>query len=569
MRVPFVTLAVLALAGAAEQDRPVVRVDAGSLRGVSQPSLSGRQYAAFRGIPYARAPVDALRFQPPEAHPGWSGERDAAKHGGNCIQHNMLQNFTKMGVEDCLFLNVYSPRLPESGKEKGRPVMVWVHGGGFISGSGDDDIFGVDYLLDEDVVVVTFNYRLGVFGFITTEDGQGTGNLGLRDQVLALQWVRDNIAAFGGDPELVTIFGNSAGGASVSLLVASPLTNGLFHRAISQSGAAASCWCLAGDRRQKLATLAGGLDCPTQGAAALECLRGKPADDIMEVVGGIGFDAEGLAVLFHPRVDADAAEPFMPEQPNVLLKSGRFNRVPWMMGAAQDEGLFVLGVIHRNSAVLRRALAGDLEAWTSPELLCGEGITSKTSTETPIEVAERIRDYVLSAGGDPTPALLKFFSDRFFVLGLSAELELASQVVPVYQYLVDHVGAGQMRFTDMIGEKAPPVPLVSHGDELAYLFHATVQSRPEAGSPEHALVRLFVRLWTSFARRGYPAAPELGVPDWPIYTPEKRSCLRLNSAPALAERAFDERIRFWESLPLREPWNAHRWRPAHGAHDEL
>ncbi|XP_043235654.1 juvenile hormone esterase-like [Amphibalanus amphitrite] len=481
----------------------------------------------------------------------------------------MMHNFSKLGQEDCLFLNVYSPRLPESKEEKGLPVMVWVHGGGFISGSGDDDIFGVDYLLDEDVVVVTFNYRLGVFGFITTEDGFATGNLGLRDQALALQWVRDNIAAFGGDPELVTIFGESAGGASVSLLVASPLTKGLFHRAISQSGSASSCWCLAGDQHEELAVLTTGLGCPESGAAALECLRQKPADDIMKVVASVGFDAGGLALQFHPRVDADAKEPFVPDQPNRLLKSGRFNRVPWMMGSTQDEGLFVAGFLHRDSEGLARALKGDLEAWSSASFLCGEGLSSKTVNGAPLEVAEKIRDFVLSKGGNPTAALIKFFSDRFFTLGMSAELSLASELVPVYQYLVDHIGPGQMRFADMIGVEAPPLPLVSHGDDMAYLFRAALQRRPEPGSPEYALVRLFVRLWTSFAQHGYPSAPELGVEDWPIYTSQSGTYLRLNAAPALAEKFAEERVRFWESLPLKEPWNAQRWSSSKDGHDEL
>ena len=239
------------------------------------------------------------------------------------------------------------------------------------------------------------------------------------------------------------------------------------------------------------------------------------------------------------------------------------------MGTTRDEGLFTLAFLHRDSAVLRQALQGDLEAWASGNLLCGEGLTKDTTTEPPLQVAEKIRTHVLGAGGDPTSALIEFFSDRFFTLGSSTEAKLASRLVPVYQYVVDHTGPGQMRFSDMIGIAAPAMPLVSHGDDQAYLFRSATQARPEPGSPEHAIVRLFVKLWTSFARRGYPAAPELGLPDWPIYTAPQAHYLRLNSKPTVAEKAFEERLRFWESLPLREPWNAHQWTAERTGHDEL
>ncbi|XP_037068914.1 cholinesterase-like [Pollicipes pollicipes] len=262
----------------------------------------------------------------------------------------MLNNNIMEGQEDCLFVNVYSPRLPVSDGEPGLPVMVWIHEGAFISGSGDADLHGVDFLMDEDVVVVTLNYRLGVFGFFTTDDAAAPGNIGLLDQVLALQWVRNNIARFGGDPQLVTVFGESAGGASVSLQVISPLSGRpLPPGPVSQSGSASAFWAL-GDRQRSLALhFAAELGCPSEDSwAVVECVRHAPAADIMRVLeslGPYGALVEGGWNLFRPRVDRESTSPFLPDQPNVLLQRGQFSRVPWMIGCNQDEGVGIVGII--------------------------------------------------------------------------------------------------------------------------------------------------------------------------------------------------------------------------------
>ncbi|XP_037092580.1 cocaine esterase-like [Pollicipes pollicipes] len=547
-------------------ERPLVRLGDGVLRGVTLRSFEGRQYVAFKGIPYARPPVDDLRFRPPRAHPGWSGVRDAARHGATCLQFNMMNDNIKEGQEDCLFVNVYSPRLPAGDGEPRLPVMVWIHGGGFVSGSGDADLYGVDFLMDEDVVVVTLNYRLNVFGFFTTDDAVAPGNVGLLDQVLALQWVRSNIARFGGDPQLVTLFGESAGGASVSLQVISPLSAGLFHRAVSQSGGASACYAVGGRQRPLALHFAAELGCPSEHSrAVLECVRRASVDDIMRVLGALGPSVSARSKRFHPRVDPEATSPFMPAEPNVLLQRGEFSRVPWMMGCTRDEGLFVLKVIHDSSDTLKRAQQGDLEAWGSSELMCGGSLSDKT--EKPLEVAAKIRDFFQNDGNSDA-ALIDFFSDRFFTLTLSAESELASQYVPVYKYVLDHVGPGQMHFTDLLQIPVPPAPHATHGDDLAYLFHGERQPLPERGSPEHTMIRFLVSLWTSFARRGYPTTDVLDAPAWPIFTAQSQRHLRLNAAPALGDHAFEERVRFWKSLPLAESWNAHE-QSSIRLHDEL
>lgn len=192
-------------------------------------------YYSFKGIPYAEPPVGDLRFRAPRPNRPWEGVRDATKHGNTCPSGAILGG--PGGDEDCLFLNIYTRNL----KEK-RPVMVWIHGGSFSGGSGDSWIYGPDHIIDDGVLLVTINYRLGVLGFMSTGDSHAPGNYGLKDMVLALKWIQRNIAEFGGDPDNVTIFGESAGGAAVHYLVLSSETKGLFTRAISQSGSALNPW---------------------------------------------------------------------------------------------------------------------------------------------------------------------------------------------------------------------------------------------------------------------------------------------------------------------------------------
>ena len=217
----------------------LVETRRGTVRGVAEGGL-----AVFRGLPFARPPVGPLRFRPPEPPEPWSGVRDAARFGTSASQNGALVGtLMSLGIsrtgDDCLYLNVWTP-----GADRGRrPVLVWIHGGAFILGSGSQMLYdGATLTRRGDVVVVTINYRLGALGFLRLRDRFGdrlpaTGNEGLLDQVAALEWVRDEIAAFGGDPANVTIFGESAGAMSCATLLGVPRARGLFHRAILQSGA--------------------------------------------------------------------------------------------------------------------------------------------------------------------------------------------------------------------------------------------------------------------------------------------------------------------------------------------
>ncbi|CAH1975197.1 unnamed protein product [Acanthoscelides obtectus] len=218
IHIPWVLLLGLSVVQC-QNNNPTVTLSNGKIKGLSQKTAyKGNPYYSFRRIPYAEPPVGNRRFEPPTAKSKWNGTLDATKEGSQCVQSiNPV-----LGSEDCLFINVYTPSL----KQDNIPVVVFIHGGGFSGGNSSYAAQPPDLFLDENVVFVMFNYRLGIFGFLSTEDLVAPGNNGLKDQVLALKWVQNNIHNFGGNPNAVTIFGQSAGAASVSYLMQSPSAKG-------------------------------------------------------------------------------------------------------------------------------------------------------------------------------------------------------------------------------------------------------------------------------------------------------------------------------------------------------
>ena len=549
------------------QDRPVVATLEGSVRGVLSSSASGRLFYSFKGIRYARPPLGQLRFQPPQRHPGWQDVADGSHHGSRCPQFDLFDNSSRQGSEDCLFVNVHTPLLPagDGSTGAGLPVMVYVHGGGFYFGAGDNAYLGPDYLMDEDVVLVTFNYRLNVFGFFTTHDAAAPGNYGLLDQVLLLRWVQDNIAAFGGDPNSVTVFGQSAGAASVSLLVLSPLAKGLFHHAISQSGSAAALFAVNGREKGLAEVVAQQLNCTNADVAAMvSCIREMSAEDLLDAMSALSLDKDS----FHPRVDRESERPFLPEDPRTLLETGSFNLVPWLSGLTEQEGALFLPVVLPVEQYAAGVLAGVPELWSLFTGLSSVNPAERTILDCGADLAEetsRVLEF-FSANGTAGPpfdlhTLASVVSDRVFVAATSEEIRLASLHAPVYKYVLDHRGAGRQSFADLVNwtvasNVAWPDPElgVTHCDDLLYLF--SVEGRPLAppGSPAHNMIRFMVSLWTSFARTGRPSSDVLPMPDWPIFTETSQRHMRLNSAPSVGERLLEERVDFWQTVRINEPW---------------
>ncbi len=331
---------------------PRVALDAGTLEG-TRDSATG--VLLFRGVPYAAPPVGPLRFRPPAPAARWAGVRPAAALGHNCMQpqpYGDIDPYAAGVSEDCLVLNVAT----EGTRGPPRPVMVWIHGGGFFAGFGGEERHDPTRLAAKGAVVVTLNYRLGVFGFLAhpalaAEPGNTAGNYGLLDQIAALQWVRRNIARFGGDPTRVTIFGESAGGMSVGALVASPLAKGLFRRAILESGSG-----IGGVLARRDSALAHGarfaeaLGIAGGGAAAR--LRALPADSLL-AAGRADSRAHGGegSPTFWPDVDGRV----LPLPVDSALATGRANLVPVIVGSNRDEAPTIFGAPARSFARLLTA----------------------------------------------------------------------------------------------------------------------------------------------------------------------------------------------------------------------
>lgn len=295
-------------------------------------------YYSFKGIPYAEPPVGELRFRSPLPHAGWQGVRQATQHGNVCAQ--FAEGIMVVGSEDCLFLNIYTQNLIGA-----RPVMVWIHGGAFTEGAGNDDWYGPDFLVQDDVLLVTINYRLGILGFFSTGDNSAQGNYGMKDMVEALRWIRNNIAAFGGDPDNVTIFGESSGSVSVHFLVISAMANGLFNKAISQSGAVLNGWGFQPNPLDRAVDLATRLNIPaTTPVEIVEGMRNLPFAQIVaqtpEWTNPRGFRPFEFSVVVES-LNSDEP-PFLTASPWEILSSGNYNHIPLMMGFNDAENLFMI-----------------------------------------------------------------------------------------------------------------------------------------------------------------------------------------------------------------------------------
>ncbi|XP_049958160.1 venom carboxylesterase-6-like [Schistocerca serialis cubense] len=318
----------------AEQDLTVVQTSEGALRGHMMTSFGGRLFIAFRGVPYARPPVGVLRFRPPEPPVPWTGIRSAKYEGSVCPQLLVTTDMFA-GDEDCLYLNVYTHK--DANKV---PVLVWLHGGGFHAGDGGVEENGPEYLMDQNLVLVTLNHRLGVLGFLSTGDAELPGNYGLKDQVMALQWVQRNVAEFGGDPSRVTLYGAGSGGACAQYHMLSPLSAGLFHRVIAQSGSVLNPWALQRKpirNAQKLAQLVGCSSWETS-LQIRHCLSAAPAEQLVRTLYHFPHWAVRFPIPWAPVVEAPGdRKAFLLGEPENLLRDGFVNYVPLIAGSSLEE----------------------------------------------------------------------------------------------------------------------------------------------------------------------------------------------------------------------------------------
>ncbi|XP_041969162.1 venom carboxylesterase-6 [Aricia agestis] len=488
---------------------PMVSTRLGTLRGrrVVARTTSQTPYYSFKGIRYAQPPRGSLRFRPPVPLEPWSGIRDALEEGSVCPHRFMLFD-TYKGDEDCLFLNVYTPALPDllTGYNPKLAVMVWIHGGAFAVGSGNAFLYGPDHLVGAGVVLVTLNYRLGALGFLSLETDEVPGNMGLKDQVMALQWVRDNIESFGGDPGRVTIFGESAGAVSVHLHMLSPLSKGLFHGVIAESGGALSPWALAPAPRRNAFLLGRELGIDTNNTAELlGYLRATPSELIVKagakMAGAPGKAADlqsTVALPFLPAVEPDAPGAFLTAAPRDALPGAD---VPFLTGYNAQEGIILFRRLQRYPKLIQE-IEKEFVRTVPPELRSTDNRTDR--------IADHIRTFYFQQRPvdlHNIDSLIDMFTDIMFLRPSLETVRLYAQsnrTSPTYFYRFAFDGALGL-FKRMLGINHPGV---CHGDEMGYLFYfSRLNYRLDEDSTELDVSRKMVQMWTNFAKTGNPTPP--------------------------------------------------------------
>lgn len=472
--------------GFAAGSDPTVSISTGQLRG----SLSADGVAVFKNIPFAQPPVGDLRWRAPLPAKAWTGVRDATTMGPMCHQNDNPQ---LPHSEDCLQLNVWTPKWPQTSPV---PVMVWVHGGGNTAGSGIEALFNGEVLARHGVVVVNINYRLGIFGFfahpgLTKESPHhASGNYGLADQIMALRWVQENIARFGGDPKNVTIFGESAGAGDVNALIASPLTKGLFVRVIAQSGPAGAGLGLAAAEKR-------GVDFAASlgftGDDALAKLRGISDTDLI-VKGaraGLGITVDGWV---------------LPEPATKIYAEGRQQKVPLLIGNNSQE-------------MQPRGAPGDIRQMISQRYG---------------PLAERaLAAYGVNGANDPQPdpengtVMLQFTTDNAFRCG-------------TIQELIWHTAAGnrgyEYQFSRTVhGQEAKGAP---HASEIPFIFGTLPvwQNMRKYNESDQQYAPQMQEYWTNFARTGDPNGGQLV--KWPKFDATARAYMDFTDSGPVAKEGL-------------------------------
>jgi len=483
---------------------PVVETTAGSVMGAA-----GEGYQVFLGIPYAKPPIGELRWSAPEPAEPWDGVRDAVEFGAVCPQASAFSWVEVQGTdEDCLTVNVWSPEDAE-----GAPVMVWIHGGGFMFGTSRLETYWGHELAKKGVVVVTFNYRVGPLGFLAHPD-VGAGNWGLMDQQAALVWVQENVSGFGGDPGNVTIFGESAGSVSVCMHLVMTGPEGLFHRAIMESGV-----CGISDTKAQANALgaqftaAVGCDGVDDVAA---CLRAVPADDAVEALPMAKALFFGGGVKWGPSLDGT----LVTGQPAVQMFLGQGVRVPTLVGSNKDEGTLFI-----------KWAGGGLDQ---------EGLEGLVANFAPAHADQVLAAYPVEDYGSIDATAAAILGDAAFVCTarLAARV-LAQGGTPTWMY----------HFTREVETSVFSDLGAFHTAELPFVFgNGLTEFDTTLPAEDQPLVDEIQGYWTRFAATGNPNGD--GALEWPGFAPTTKQYLELDVPSSVKEDLKAAQCDLWESIYL-------------------
>ncbi|GLH15213.1 Esterase FE4 [Gryllus bimaculatus] len=516
------------ISGACAQN-PIVRTAQGEIRGQQKEAVTGSTYLSWNGVPYAKPPVGELRFKDSLSPEPWEGVRDALEDGSMCIQPRLGDGVwpdgSTIGDEDCLFLNIYSPQLP-TWLEDSLPVLVYVHGGGFVIGSS------------------SFLYL----------NESAPGNAGMKDQVMALRWVQKNIAGFLGRPSEVTLAGESAGGASVHLNVLSPLTKGLIRRAISQSGNALDRWAIQTAPEETSLRLADAVNCSREDYnQTVVCLRGVATQDLIVAAFSSALtdvDRNRLGPFtFVPTNDfpVEGVETFLPAPAIEMVKKNLYHPVPFLTGFTSRESFLNLPVAFFLNETVARILDASWDTKILPELsLPDDGDNNE-------EALSALRQFYMDGQPLTNDTLLGFMDMLtdiqfgkavYYCLRMMAE----SYKTVLHQYIFD---VSDELNTLKIALNVTDIPGAGHGEDNNYLFR--IEGLPEVSenSSSARIRREMVRLWTNYIKFGDPTPiddPLLQGVDWKPFTKHEHNYLYIGEELHSGKDLYKNRSLFWEGF---------------------
>uniref|UniRef100_A0A3Q3WB44 Carboxylic ester hydrolase n=1 Tax=Mola mola TaxID=94237 RepID=A0A3Q3WB44_MOLML len=512
----------------ANEDELLITTKDGQVQGKFLPVVNG-SVRAFLGIPFAKPPMGNLRFRVPEPVQPWQGVKDATNYGNTCFQlvDTTFPGFSGAEMwnpntpvsEDCLYLNIWAPRVNKT-QSSLFPVMVWIYGGGFSSGTASLDLYDGRFLAEsENVIVASMNYRVGVLGFLSLPDNQNVrGNAGLYDQNLALQWVVNNVAAFGGDPSQVTLFGESAGSASVGLHVLSPVSNSLFQKAVMQSGAPIASWVTinlteAWNRSTKLGTAVG---CSTSDPAKMEaCLQQVNVTTIAKAQNGVLTNGALSDIPFLPVIDGV----FLPDTVDVMLNNDSLPKKDVLLGLNLDEGSYFLVYGVPGFSISTESLI------TRDEFLTGVDVILRHAHNVTKETAIfHYTDWKDEKNGTKNrDSLISLLSGFMFFCPVQR-----------FAYRYSEIGGNSFLYVFKHRSSVNPWPEwmgVMHGYEIEFVFGRPLNASLGYTEKEVNMSRRIMQHWGRFARTGNPG---FSGDEWPKFHRSTKEYVTLDSS--LSER---------------------------------
>ncbi|XP_063619547.1 juvenile hormone esterase-like [Cydia splendana] len=525
---------VLQIHGAAE-NTPVLQIPQGKLMGLEMK----KGYWQYLGIPYGT--VDD-RFQEAGPPPRWLGVFNASDTTVVCAQyHDRLQ--LPVGVEDCLILNVYTPG--QVSYKRLYPVMVFIHGGGYKTGSSSAYLYNPQPLVKKGVIVVTVNYRLGPFGFLCLRIKGAPGNAGLKDQVAALKWVKDNIKNFGGNPDLVTIFGESAGSASVSYLILSPAAKGLFRRAIMQSASALSPFALPNDPIDRASLVAAKMGYNTKNPFdLLRIFTNSTKNDILIASASVTSSNLLSKYVFRPCVEKQGVnnKPFLAMNPQDILESGKYNKVSMIIGYNNKEGIRYVTQLNKK---VYQSLNANFAA-ILPDNMYFSSIKERKDT------ANKIKTFYFgnyTINNSSVNNLIDLISDVMFHYPSVAITEyfLNHNHLPIYNYYFKYDSYRNLAKI-LLGLK--DLKGAAHGDELFYLFNPAIYwPLPLKGSDAKTVERM-TSMWTNFAKFGNPTSLKSSALDidWQASDDTNLRYIIIDKNLTMDSLPNPDRIDFWRKI---------------------